>query len=253
MIGSSNDGVELVVFDAGGVLLLPDADRIREVLRRAGVDADVPSIDRAHYAAMRAVDRALEHTPVGEGGLTSAMWETSLRQVYRSAKLRALGFLQDCPPFVEHEVFQASWARVAPGAIEALRAIAAQQRPIAIVSNANGTVEAELRTLNICQVGDGAGTCVAAIIDSTVVGVAKPDPAIFRFALDAAGVPPERAVFIGDSIAIDLEGGTRAGIRAVHFDPYDLCDDSGHEDIRALSDITTLIGPRPATAQPPLG
>lgn len=252
MTSSYGDAVDLVLFDAGGVLLLPDADHIMRVLDRLGIRADLSMVDQAHYAAMAAVDRELGRSKLDGGGLTSAIWETSLRHVYRLEKLQALGLPRDCPPDVETEVFKASWARVAPGAVETLRAITDMNVPIAIVSNANGTVEAELKALNICQVGAGAGTCVVAVVDSTVVGVAKPDPAIFDFALQAAAVPRERAIFIGDSVAIDVAGASRAGLRGLHFDPYDLCDRADHEDIRVLAEVTSLLGRRPkASAFPP--
>ena len=239
--GSQNHAVDLVLLDAGGVLLLPDADHIQRVLQQIGHATDVATIDRSHYAAMTAVDQELARIQVGSGGLTSAIWESSLRQIYRIKKLRALGLPDDRLPAVETDVFEASWARVVPGAVEALQAIAAREIPIAIVSNANGTIESDLKAFNICQVGSGAGTCVVAVIDSTVVGVAKPDPAIFRLALEAAAVPPGRAIFIGDSVAIDVEGATRAGVRGLHFDPYELCDRADHDDIHALSEVTSQI------------
>lgn len=223
------------------MLLLPDADHIQRALHQIGHDADVSTIDRSHYAAMTAVDQEIARIELGDGGLTSTIWESSLRQVYRIQKLRALGLPDDRIPAVEAKVFEASWARVVPGAVEALKAIAAHGIPIAIVSNANGTIEADLKAFNICQVGSGTGTCVVAVIDSTVVGVAKPDPAIFRFALEAAAVPPERAIFVGDSVAIDVEGATRAGVHGLHFDPYELCDRADHDHIHALNEVASQI------------
>jgi FMN phosphatase YigB (HAD superfamily) len=41
----------------------------------------------------------------------------------------------------------------------------------------------------------------------------KPSAAIFRWALDRLGVPPERAVHVGDGW-VDIEGARRAGLRA---------------------------------------
>jgi HAD superfamily hydrolase (TIGR01458 family) len=43
----------------------------------------------------------------------------------------------------------------------------------------------------------------------------KPSPDFFRLALDAAGVPPERAVMVGDDLAADIAGAQQLGIRAV--------------------------------------
>lgn len=48
------------------------------------------------------------------------------------------------------------------------------------------------------------------------VGVAKPEPEIYRMVLDRAGVPAERAVFFDDSIT-NVEGARNVGITAFHF------------------------------------
>ena len=41
----------------------------------------------------------------------------------------------------------------------------------------------------------------------------KPDPTIFLQALDAVGVSPDRAMFVGDSIDADIVGGNRVGMQ----------------------------------------
>jgi HAD superfamily hydrolase (TIGR01458 family) len=43
----------------------------------------------------------------------------------------------------------------------------------------------------------------------------KPSPDFFRLALDATGVPPERAVMVGDDLAADVAGARQVGIRGV--------------------------------------
>ncbi len=48
--------VEAVLFDAGGVLLLPDPTVIGPLLAPYGADPSVESLTRAHYAAMRTQD-----------------------------------------------------------------------------------------------------------------------------------------------------------------------------------------------------
>jgi putative hydrolase of the HAD superfamily len=45
----------------------------------------------------------------------------------------------------------------------------------------------------------------------------KPDPAIFRYALERAGVEPHEAVHVGDSLEADVAGALGAGMRAVWF------------------------------------
>lgn len=66
------------------------------------------------------------------------------------------------------------------------------------------------------------------IIVSEEVGYAKPDPRIFRDALDATGLGrPERVMFVGDNPRTDIDGARRAGmktawIRRGHQFPADL-------------------------------
>ena len=58
----------------------------------------------------------------------------------------------------------------------------------------------------------------AAIVISSDIGVGKPDPAVFRAALDALGVPADDAVMVGDSLERDVAGARAAGLRSVWLD-----------------------------------
>lgn len=66
------------------------------------------------------------------------------------------------------------------------------------------------------------------IIVSEEAGYAKPDPRIFRDALDAMGIgQPERVMFVGDNPRTDIDGARRAGmktawVRRGHQFPSDL-------------------------------
>jgi putative hydrolase of the HAD superfamily len=56
-------------------------------------------------------------------------------------------------------------------------------------------------------------------ITSEHAGCFKPDPAIFRYALERAGVEAHEAVHIGDAPEIDVLGAQAAGMRGVWFNP----------------------------------
>lgn len=58
----------------------------------------------------------------------------------------------------------------------------------------------------------------ASVVVSAEHGVAKPDAAVFRAALDELGVASTEAVHIGDHPVNDVEGARRAGLRAVLLD-----------------------------------
>src|SRR5260370_29575475 len=86
------------------------------------------------------------------------------------------------------------WTRVIAGSREALRALANLGVPLAVVSNADGTVAQQLRDDAICQVRPGPGVPVELVLDSAAVGVARPDPPDFRLPLRAPVLPAAAAV-----------------------------------------------------------
>jgi putative hydrolase of the HAD superfamily len=59
-----------------------------------------------------------------------------------------------------------------------------------------------------------AGLFDAAVF-SCAVGLRKPDPRIYRLALEELGVEPEEAIFVGDGANDELAGAERVGMRAV--------------------------------------
>ncbi len=221
--------IEGVILDVGGVFLLPQHGPVLDALARLSVPSDLARVDRAHYAGMAALDAA---------GPDMALWGDA----YRRAYVEALGVPEERRRAALDEVFRegSPWTRVRSDCVDALRALAQLAIPIAIVSNADGTVGAQLQALGVCQVGPGPGVEVVAVIDSGAVGVAKPDPRIFEFALGAIGVRADRTVYVGDSVRIDVEGARAAGIRPLHFDPYRLCGGDDHEDIGSLHEVVQV-------------
>jgi len=72
-----------------------------------------------------------------------------------------------------------------------------QRYPMVLVSNFYGNVQAVLEDFGLLQFFDD-------IIESAVVGVRKPDPAIFALGVDKLGMPAQNIVVIGDSYSKDI-------------------------------------------------
>lgn len=203
---------DAILFDAGGIFVLPDPTVLGPLLAWFGGDPTVDAHRRAHYRAM-AVKSA-----TGKG---EAFWDE-----YNHAYVATVGV-------PEHDVAEAAdvlgrtrtaalWRWPIPESSTALRALHAAGMPIGVVSNASGQIEAVLRRSGVCQVGDGPGTPVRVVIDSHVVGIAKPDPAIFDFALvHFAGTDRSRIAYVGDSVTMDVGGARAAGLHPILLDPYD--------------------------------
>ena len=110
--------------------------------------------------------------------------------------------------------------------------------PLGVISNASGQIEAVLRRSAVCQVGAGDGVPVRCVIDSHVVGVAKPNPAIFDHAAEHfPGATRRRVAYVGDSVTMDVGGATAAGLHPILLDPYDDHADAPFERIHTLADL----------------
>jgi putative hydrolase of the HAD superfamily len=77
---------------------------------------------------------------------------------------------------------------------------------------------------------------------SATCGLRKPDPRIYRLALDGLGVEPEEAVFVGDGANDELAGAERMGMRAIGVDsPGGELGDWPGPCIRALPELLELV------------
>lgn len=94
---------------------------------------------------------------------------------------------------------------VLPGAAEVVRALA-KQYPLTIISN--GFKEVQYYKF----AHSGLSECFAHTIISEEVGINKPQPGIFRIALEMNGVTADEAVMIGDSYSSDIAGAKAAGV-----------------------------------------
>jgi putative hydrolase of the HAD superfamily len=98
--------------------------------------------------------------------------------------------------------------RIVPGAV-ALMEIVRQHARTAVITN-NTVIEQDEKLETF-----GLWPHVDVLITSEECGVAKPDPAIFRNAIERLGVAVHEAVMVGDSWANDIVGAANIGMRAI--------------------------------------
>jgi HAD superfamily hydrolase (TIGR01549 family) len=77
---------------------------------------------------------------------------------------------------------------------------------LGIISNLTSTVE-----IPEWLEKDGLARYFKTVVLSPIVGIRKPDPAIYLEAAQQVGIPPEKCVYIGDNIDRDFSGSKKAG------------------------------------------
>ena len=222
--------VDAVLFDAGGIFVIPDPHVVQPLLGYYGGAADLDRYHRAHYAGMAAKSRA-----------DSAESDWS---VYNVAYVESVGVhpadVEEASMVLDRTRSAWLWRYALNDSVRALRTLHELEVPIGVVSNATGQIEAVLARSKVCQVGDGHGVPVRIVVDSHVVGIAKPDPRIFDFGLEALpGIDRSRVAYVGDSVTMDVGGARNAGLLPVLLDPYNDHDGADFLRIQSLLDLVS--------------
>jgi putative hydrolase of the HAD superfamily len=95
------------------------------------------------------------------------------------------------------------------GAVEALETLQTLGLVLGLVTN--GTVRVQEQKLDVL----GLRRYFQTVVVSEAVGIKKPHPAIFQYALAGVGSAAEHAWFVGDHPENDILGASRAGLRTV--------------------------------------
>lgn len=94
----------------------------------------------------------------------------------------------------------------------------------------NGFEEAQEKKMNASNLRHYFKT----VTNAEMVGVKKPNPKIFNFALELANAKPEESIMIGDSLEADIEGAINVGMQAIFFDYSNKVIDTHHKRITHL-------------------
>jgi len=195
-----------VVFDFGGVLWDMRWDVARE-------------LDRVHALPRSSVFDTLYRCDawrdVERGKGDAAAWRAAAHRELESRAGRPL------PPL--HDEWRQAQVAIGPnlGLVRALRRVF----KLSILSNADRSLRHRLEhELAIHDLFDD-------IVCSAEVGLAKPDPAVFRLACERLGLAPAECVFV-DDYEVNVDAAREVGMRALLF-RVDRGDDLGAE-LRAL-------------------
>jgi len=190
------------MFDFGGTI---DTDGVHwsetfwEYYRRFSLGTDKKSFERAFVVS----EQELGSDP---GLRTATMYGTLLRQFGLQFAILGLPVTQDETIKIVNACY-ADVGRTIAGARIVMQALHPRFR-LAIISNFYGNLEVVAREFNL-------DALCSVLIDSALVGVRKPDPAIFRLGTDRLGVPAHEAYVVGDSYERDIVPAKSIGCRTI--------------------------------------
>lgn len=219
--------VKTVLLDAGGVLLDLDYEYLVRLLAHNGFKAMEADLSLAEALARTEIEKWVRN-----GGKSSDAWRDYFRLMLAKIKVPAELYEKIIDSLWEAHMRVGMWTVPIEGALETVALLKERGYRIGVVSNAEGRVEGDLYAA-------GFEGLVETVVDSHVVGVEKPDPEIFRIALERLRADPETTIFLGDVPSVDVAGAAAAGITPVLLDRHGMYPDV---EVTRLGSISELPG-----------
>lgn len=180
-----------IIFDFGGVIHNMRWDVMRQLEAEHRLERD--TLLRACYDS-----EEWREIELGRGDIEA--WRAATQVRLDEAAGRPM------PPL--HVQWRDSW-HIIDANLALVRALRPPYR-LAVLSNADITLEDRMRDgLNIHHLFD-------TVVCSAVVGMAKPDHAVYRLAAERLGLPPEECLFI-DDFDHNVKAAQEVGMIGVHF------------------------------------
>ncbi|HEX2025834.1 MAG TPA: HAD-IA family hydrolase [Actinomycetota bacterium] len=232
--------LEAVFFDAGETLLYPHPsfpELFAEVLRERGRRVDPARVQEVVSASAGRFNQILSSEEARLWSTSTdrsrALWD----EIYRSF-LDDLGVDGNREELIEalyRRFTDLASYRLHPDALPTLERLRNTDLTLGLISNFEDWLEQLLDALEVAHFFD-------VTVISGVEGVEKPDPGIFRLALDRAGVAPDRSAYVGDNPAFDVEAARAVGMVPVLIDRRGLHEDQDGLRITSLEDLPEALG-----------
>jgi HAD superfamily hydrolase (TIGR01509 family) len=221
--------INTLFLDAGGVLCYPSWSRVSAALATEGIHIAASALARAEPFAKRDIDDASVIGATDDKARGWIYFNKVLEQAGVSvcdATDAALAGLR------EYHRVDNLWEDVPPDVIPALEQFRALGLTLVVVSNANGRLRHLFDRLGLTRYFD-------VLLDSHEWQVEKPDPRLFRIALEQARAQPEHTAHVGDLYHVDVAGARAAGLReGILLDSADLYP---HADCRRIARLDELV------------
>lgn len=218
--------------DAGGVLVHPGWTRASATFAAHGVSVSAQQLALADPLARRDIDQAALIRQTDDRARGWAYFDRILAHAGVVADAATAQALDDLQAY--HRTHNL-WEHVPAEVPDGLRVLRALGLRLVVVSNANGRLAALFDRV-------GLRPLVDVLLDSHEWGVEKPDPRLFRLALEQSGAEAATTVHVGDLYHVDVTGARAAGLGgAILFDAGDLYRDADCPRVTSWPALITLV------------
>lgn len=220
-----------ILFDAGNTLVFVDPGRVLGTLEDLGVGATLERFREAEFRARERLGRVVEE---GGSGTEDHVWQEYFVTLFRECGVpeEAVAEVGERLQALHEE--EHLWSHVPAETAPALERLRDDGYRLAVISNADGRVEALLERA-------GLHGHFEFILDSHVIGVEKPDPRIFHAATDRLAIKPPECLYVGDLYQVDVIGARAAGLRPLLLDPWGRLD-VDVDTIPTVADLPEYLG-----------
>jgi HAD superfamily hydrolase (TIGR01509 family) len=224
--------IETVFLDAGGVLCHPSWTRVADALTRHGAPASAAALAAAEQKATYDIDKA---SVIGNTDDRARGWLYFDLVLYHAGLTRNAATDAALVELREYHRVDNLWEHVEPDVAPALAALKSRGLKLVVVSNANGRLRHLFDRVDLAKWFDH-------LLDSHEWGVEKPDPRLFRLALEQSRAEASRTVHVGDLYHVDVVGARQAGLRdGVLFDAGGLYEGVDCPRVASLAGLVEWI------------
>lgn len=202
---------DAVLFDAGNTLVFVDGRRVHTILSEHGADIDPDGFAALEREARIRLSQAMGEQATGDD---QQVWRDYFLTLIAGSGVPTERMSETGEAIRRSHQARHMWTSVREGTATAIATLRQRGYRTAVVSNADGRVEALLQDRGLTE-------HMEFVIDSEVVGVKKPDRRIFDLAVERLDLPAERVLYVGDLYAVDVLGARAAGLDALLLDPFD--------------------------------
>jgi putative hydrolase of the HAD superfamily len=228
---------EAAFFDAGETLVHPHPtfpDLFSDVLGREGLDVEAETIrDRIHVVFDR----------FRQAAETNELWTTTPEKSRRfwydvyGIFFRELG-IKDGDGLIDavyREFTDVANYALFDDVVPVLEKLRGAGMKLGVVSNFEAWLERLLEDLGITRFFDVR-------VISGIEGLEKPDPRIFRLAMERAAVAPERSAYVGDNPEFDVGPAAAVGMFPVLIDRRERFPQADGARITSMTELPAVLG-----------